>query len=121
MSADTLVARPDGFAYVRWGYALDNEPAMRWLYFPLGVKAATVKYDYGRELPLPLVHLGEGIYREKPEPGRLTFRLAQGGSTKSAVEETEPVPAPKVRKGTETRWHGGRWEKYSKREGWVIA
>jgi hypothetical protein len=120
MSADTLVAREDGFAYVRWGYQMENEPGIRWLYFPLGIKAAAIRIDWGRELPLPLVSLGEGLYREKPEPGRLTFRLEHGGSTKSAFEETEPIPAPKAR-GKELRWHRGHWEKYLKREGWVAA
>jgi hypothetical protein len=34
---------------------------------------------------------------------------------------TTPIECPKVRKGIETRYHLGRWEKYSKREGWVRA
>lgn len=33
--------------------------------------------------------------------------------------EAQPVPPPTVRKGTELRWYLGRWETYSKRDGWI--
>lgn len=33
----------------------------------------------------------------------------------------QPIPQPKVRKGIEVRYHAGRWEKYSQREGWIRA
>lgn len=46
--------------------------------------------------------------------------LAQGGSTPSIIQETRPVPAPKVKAGTPTRWRDGRWEKQLTR-GWVAA
>jgi hypothetical protein len=32
-----------------------------------------------------------------------------------------PVPCPKVRKGIETRWHQGAWQKYLQTKGWVAA
>lgn len=33
----------------------------------------------------------------------------------------QPIVCPKVRKGIETRYYCGRWEKYSKRDGWIGA
>lgn len=33
----------------------------------------------------------------------------------------EPVACPKVRKGVETRYHFGRWEKFLKADGWIAA
>lgn len=32
-----------------------------------------------------------------------------------------PIPCPKVRKGIETRYRNGNWEKYSKAKGWIRA
>jgi hypothetical protein len=32
-----------------------------------------------------------------------------------------PIPVPKVHKGIETRYSNGRWQKLSKRKGWVAA
>lgn len=37
-----------------------------------------------------------------------------------AVSRT-PVPCPRVRAGVETRYRHGRWEKLTKRAGWVAA
>jgi len=36
------------------------------------------------------------------------------------VEET-PIPCPKVRKGIETRFYRGTWQKYLKAAGWTAA
>ena len=44
--------------------------------------------------------------------------LPDGGKTKATILETTPIPRPKCR--VETRWHGGRWEKLTRR-GWVAA
>ena len=35
--------------------------------------------------------------------------------------QEQEVPRPKVRKGIDLRYYLGKWEKYSKREGWVRA
>lgn len=35
--------------------------------------------------------------------------------------ETTEIPPPKVREGTETRYHQGGWQKYNKRRGWINA
>lgn len=49
------------------------------------------------------------------------LELPEGGKTKCLHYEIVPVPCPKVRRGLETRWRRGRWEKCLKREGWVPA
>lgn len=42
------------------------------------------------------------------------------GNTKAVRVEREPLPCPKVRKGIETRYRDGRWQKLLKK-GWVTA
>jgi len=49
----------------------------------------------------------------------LTGDMSQGGSTKAITIEQSPIPRPKCR--VETRWHNGRWEKYTKAKGWQPA
>ena len=40
---------------------------------------------------------------------------------KSEAPELRPIPCPRVRKGTETRWANCQWEKYSRQKGWIPA
>jgi hypothetical protein len=47
--------------------------------------------------------------------------LLAGGQTRPLATATEPIPQPRVRKGIETRYRTGRWEKYLKASGWVTA
>jgi hypothetical protein len=54
-------------------------------------------------------YLGNGNYLEGALP--------QLGQTQSIVCEESAVPAPKVRRGTETRWHNSQWQKLT-RKGW---
>ena len=46
--------------------------------------------------------------------------LKDQGKTKSIHTIVEAIPCPKVRKGIETRWYNGRWEKLLK-TGWKSA
>ena len=46
--------------------------------------------------------------------------LADAGRTKSIDTYVKPYPCPKVRKGIETRYHYGQWQKLLK-SGWVSA
>ena len=48
------------------------------------------------------------------------YLIIDQGRTKSIHTIVEPIPCPKVRKGIETRWYNGRWEKLLK-SGWVPA
>jgi hypothetical protein len=41
-----------------------------------------------------------------------------GGETQAAIVYSYDVPCPKVRKGIETRWYQGKWQKYTKARGW---
>lgn len=60
--------------------------------------------------------------------GRLAFRLGERlwsreqylASKPADITESAPLPCPKVRKGIETRYRQGRWEKCL-RTGWVAA
>jgi len=47
--------------------------------------------------------------------------LKDHGKTVSIDTIIEPIPCPKVRKGIETRWEHGNWQKYLKNQGWVTA
>lgn len=57
-------------------------------------------------------YLGDGVYFHGTMP--------QGGSTPALEIRIEPIAKPKRVRG-ETRWHYGRWEKYSTRQGWIAA
>jgi len=46
--------------------------------------------------------------------------LKDQGKTESIDTITEPIPCPKVRKGIETRYRNGVWEKELK-SGWITA
>lgn len=48
------------------------------------------------------------------------YLLISSAHDGTPMEDT-PIVCPKVRKGTDTRYYCGRWEKYSKREGWIRA
>lgn len=48
------------------------------------------------------------------------YSLRLAGNTVAVRSERHPVPCPKVRKGTETRWRDGAWEKLMAK-GWVRA
>lgn len=61
----------------------------------------------------------DGSFCRVPGNG-LCFRLVNGGKTMPVHGEREPVPCPRVRKGIETRWYRGGWEKYIKSQGgWI--
>lgn len=49
------------------------------------------------------------------------YSLCVPGKTQAIKVERRPVPPPKVKKGTEIRWHEGAWQKLSARKGWVPA
>ncbi len=71
------------------------------------------------------VHAGVGAYCAKTDdrPGCgfwVQLPLLNGGQTMPIVTEREPIPCPKVRKGIETRYERGRWEKHLK-TGWTVA
>ena len=48
------------------------------------------------------------------------IQLKDGGKTLSIETLKEPIPCPKTRKGINTRWNNGHWEKELK-TGWCTA
>ncbi|MBA2681136.1 MAG: hypothetical protein H0U76_22400 [Ktedonobacteraceae bacterium] len=71
-----------------------------------------------RRAAQPVTYLCDGLYRGAD--GR-RYRLLEGGSTKPAFFQSEPVPPP-VQRGRQLplRWQSGRWEKHTC-QGWKIA
>lgn len=45
--------------------------------------------------------------------------LVMDAAAKAVKTELIEIPAPKVRKGIETRWKNGRWQKCLRSAGWV--
>lgn len=102
----------------------ETEPKLVFRFYPTGAKASTFRANAG-----PV----EGIQVEEERDGgryRLTdpehpmwrgqIQLEHGGKTECEFLQLAPYPCPKVRKGTETRYYIGRWQKYAKRErAWV--
>lgn len=76
--------------------------------------------DWERDLGTPLQDLGMGVFRLRVDgfQNHRTLTLPDGGSTKAIAIDREPIPRPKTR--LDVRWRG-RWEKYSKTRGWIIA
>lgn len=97
-----------------------NEPVLLASYWPV------VAYSRADHAEL----IGSACYRENGPcysckvPGCGFVRrlpLARGGNTTPIACDYEPIPAPKTKAGTETRYRCGRWEKYTKTRGWVAA
>lgn len=120
----TLIKRDDGFLYVRDSYGYQDEPIERVMDWPTGLRACNVREDLvGAELK----RHWDGVYYtlsiRQPTGAPFRISLPQDGDTQAAFVEERPIAPPKVRKGTELRWNGPycRWDKYSKREGWIPA
>ena len=124
MSQSTLVDR-DGKLYVSLRVEAHDKPETLTFYYPTGLRRHLWDRDFALPLPLPLTHdpySTSGEYNYWQSDGRCLVRvlLQDGRETKPAFNEIEPLPCPKVRKGTETRWEHRRWEKLLK-NGWTAA
>jgi hypothetical protein len=116
------LAQKDGYLCVVWQDSNYSEPTIYRNYYAC---YPMTSHEFEIEFP-------EGTYRiyENSIPGsysiffdtgiRRTLYLADS-SAKPIAFETEPYPCPKVRKGIETRYRDGRWEKYLKSSGWQPA
>lgn len=118
--ADFLAER-GGNLYIASHWADQDKPFDRVCYYPIGVRAT----DYREWVGEQCYSQGDGRYspRGKPYGYAPTFGLINGGKTlpdKRWYEEV-PIPCPKVRKGIDTQWRNGKWEKYLKTRGWVLA
>lgn len=104
----------DGVPHVRCPMTLFAEPVEVVRYWPL--PAATGRVDEGDET----FYQGDGyVLVTNSRWGGRNYALPNGGQTEAVKVEEFPVPEPKTR--LETRWKDGRWEKLTKRSGWVAA
>lgn len=71
------------------------------------------------ELGSELDYYCGGEYRMRGARSSKHYRLLEGGKTMSLAQERRSIPCPKMRKGTETRYYCGSWQKFLAREGWV--
>jgi len=115
---ETLVDH-DGDLCVLYRYTLTDTPELARSFYPIGCKTRHFVSNYGDgKIGQTLRTLGDGIYQDNDG---LKYRLVECGRTKPIAFDRVPVPCPKVRKGIETRWHNGQWEKYLKSQGWISA
>ena len=115
-----IVRTPDAY-YVESSYPEYSEPIMRTLRWKVtGARPANGNYG-------PAPQLEDNIGAEVTHsPGRGFLLYRNGAYTLLETEEnasvsTAPIPCPKVRAGIATRYYSGRWQKCSKRDGWVSA
>ena len=120
---DTLIDL-EGWAVVRSPMTLSDKPEEIVNYYPTGMRVKDLIENYGIPVPADLEYSTMGRYAVmtgRPMYGQARIiALPQLGQTRCIKQEIIPIPGPKVRKGIEVRWRG-RWEKYLKAEGWVIA
>ena len=88
------------------------------LWWPIG---RLPRADYDHLLGQEAIDNRDGIFRVQiGSCGSQRFMLENGGQTQAIAVERTPLPCPKVRKGIETRYRSGRWEKQLK-TGWTSA
>jgi hypothetical protein len=93
-------------------------------FYPTGLRTKELVEYHGIPVPADLEYSTMGRYAVmtgRPMYGTPRYiALPELGATKCTKQEVHPIPPPKVRKGIELRWRG-RWEKYLKSSGWVVA
>ena len=107
---------------IRSLYNMYNEPKMSICHWPIGKISQRIDLSFyeGQEVT-PRYDRYSGIYTLRTAPYQhIDLYLIDGGKTQSIETVTENIPCPKVRKGIETRWENGRWEKLLK-SGWKPA
>jgi hypothetical protein len=122
--AQTLVF-VDGLLCVRHADVYQN-PETVVNYWPVDAQAERSRCaEIFPELDTPIQLSGSGRdgYRFYRGYGSWSpvIHLKDGGSTKPIKTEVIPIPCPKVRKGLDTRFERGAWQKYLKSQGWVPA
>ena len=121
LERDSLVYE-DGQLAIKHECAVFSEPKIVTLWWGFGPVA---KYAVECYLDKPIRELGGGCYEVKylgiAYGGGTTLRLPDGGQTKPFKVIESDYPCPKVRKGIETRYHDGVWQKYLRSEGWIAA
>lgn len=102
----------DGRGYVHVSWALMDEPVARHLWYLItGTRSSwTVAPDAGEDVWYSAAH------RYWSNAKGIVYAEAD-----ASIAENRPIPRPKARAGTELRYDGGRWQKYTKSRGWVPA
>lgn len=115
----------DGRVVVADEYICSEQPRKIVHHWPADLSASDVKQNWPNWIGRELQKGNPGVYSirigDGPFSGWARIQLTQLGQTESIKTDVLPIDPPKVRKGTETRWNRGRWEKYLKSRGWVPA
>ena len=101
-------------------YNLYNEPKISICHWPIGKISQRVDLSFyeGHEVTS---RGHSGIYTLRIAPYQyVDLYLIDMSKTQSIETTIEDIPCPKVRKGIETRFENGRWEKLLK-SGWKPA
>jgi len=105
---------------IRSPYNMHNEPKVSICHWPIGRTSQRVDLTYYEGCEVSKKGY-TGIYALRIAPYQhVDLYLIDMGKTQSIETTIEDIPCPKVRKGIETRWENGRWEKLLK-SGWKPA
>jgi hypothetical protein len=116
-----------GFLCVRHTVIMGDKPEADFLYWPASetIHRQDVEYtipELKENDSVPLYDCSSGLYDlYRGNGSHFQIRLVNAGQTQAILRETVSIECPKVRKGIETRFRSGHWEKYLKSEGWVRA
>lgn len=103
---------------IRSPYNMYNEPKMSICHWPIGKTSQRIDLSYYEGNEVTPRHGYSGIYALKIAPYQhVDLYLIDMGKTQSIETTIEDIPCPKIRKGIETRFENGRWEKLLK-SGW---
>ena len=113
---DTIECK-DKRLYIVSRFSESEKPLLHKQYWSFGPCDAESAARYsGQEIR----SLGDGRYSVRVAPFNwVTLALPDGGRTIVDHVDITPIECPKVRKGIETRYWNGRWQKYLKSEGWI--
>ncbi len=121
MTMQGTLAEIDGKLCVRYATTYENEPTRQIMYWAC---ERAVRNPYNANAPTAGDHArynGNGSWDTSREGSGSTGSVSTGAGDRQAFKvEREPVPCPKVRKGLETRWYQGAWQKLMAK-GWVPA
>jgi len=114
-----IIIKCQGKWCVRCYYPLFTEPKISICHWPIG--HASHRVDLSRYNEQEVFASRSGLFRLRTAPYEyVNLYLIDGGKTQSIETITENISCPKVRRGIETCWKNGRWEKLLK-SGWKPA
>ena len=124
MSLRTVIRHRGRRVYAVWTDRLTDVPIQRELWWLLDTEPGMLEEGSEATLSDGRVHakrvapFSSGVQVGLLDPKTLA---PSGGNAQAEFVEETPVPLPKIRKGIETRWYQGRWQKYIASKGWVSA